>query len=352
MGEYYHFEELKSNRIIIKHTKNGTESWLGGKKISETIKNEYGKDVIIKFNSEGNKISAYTPNDNWPHLEIFDEKTGKTKIDYFRSIDLKIRKFDETGENIVSKVTIPYVKPEQFEEAVRFAQKYDAMSKNELEVLYKEALNGNPNNMSALEFKVLSGHLELKQRNYPITSKLTQIEDHHDIHGQNHYYRKTPDKIKGLGKTREDYTREEYKQLSEEMKDEIIENTYVINNYNRMLDIDKKLAELPPLEKDCIFYRGLSSTDIPCVMNGNIGDVVVPDKGYAYAAFDRSLAAAFSGDAYLVIKTPKGARISRNMEHGGEALFPRNAEYKILSKAKTPEDKWEIELEYILPEVK
>ena len=352
MGEYYHFEELKSNRIIIKHTKNGTESWLGGKKISETVKDEYGKDVIIKFNSEGNKVSAYTPDDSHPYLEIFDEKTGKTKIDYFRNIDLYIRKFDTTGENIVSDVTIPYVKPEHFEEAVRFAQKYDAMSKNELEILYKEALNGNSNNMSALEFKVLTAHLELKQRNYPLTSDLTQIKDHHYIHGQNHYYRETADKIKGLGKTKKDYTREEFKQLSEEMKDEIMENTYFINNYNRMLDIDKRLAELPPLEKDCIFYRGLSSRHIPCIMNGKIGEVVVPDKGYAYTAFDRSLAAAFSGDAYLVIKTPKGARISRNMEHGGEALFPRNAEYRILSKFKTPEGKWEIELEYILPEVK
>lgn len=116
-----------------------------------------------------------------------------------------------------------------------------------------------------------------------------------------------------------------------------------------MLNIDRRMATLPPLEKDCVFYRGLSSKDIPCIMNGKIGDVVVPDKGYAYAAFDRSLAAAFAGDAYLVIKTSQGARISRNLEHGGEALFPRNAEYRILSKSKTPEGKWEIELEYILP---
>ena len=90
--------------------------------------------------------------------------------------------------------------------------------------------------------------------------------------------------LSNLGETKDDFTKEEFKQLSEEMQDEIIENTLHAKLNKRMLDIDARMAKLPLLEKDCVFYRGLSSKDIPCIMNGKIGDVVVPDEGYAYAA--------------------------------------------------------------------
>ena len=116
-----------------------------------------------------------------------------------------------------------------------------------------------------------------------------------------------------------------------------------------MRKIDKEMSELPPLEKDCVFYRGVGPKRVPSIINGNIGDIVVPDNGYAYHGFQRSLATEFSSELILEVKTPKGARISRNMENGGEAVFPRNAEYKILSKAQTPDGEWRIELEYLLP---
>ena len=82
-------------------------------------------------------------------------------------------------------------------------------------------------------------------------------------------------------------------------------------------------------------------------MNGKVGDIVVPDKGYAYAATTRDYANEYNSGVILSIRTPKGARISRA---GDEAVFPRNAKYKILSKNKTPGGEWRIELEYILPD--
>ena len=86
-------------------------------------------------------------------------------------------------------------------------------------------------------------------------------------------------------------------------------------------------------------------------MNAKVGDIVIPDKGYAYYGFERELASRFCGDKLCMLEviTPKGAKISRNMEHGGEAVFPRNAEYKLLSIDKTPIGQTRIVLEYILP---
>lgn len=46
------------------------------------------------------------------------------------------------------------------------------------------------------------------------------------------------------------------------------------------------------------------------------------------------------------IKLPKGAKVSRNLEHGGEVVMPRNAEYRLLSKS-TNGNHTEVELEYI-----
>ncbi len=49
------------------------------------------------------------------------------------------------------------------------------------------------------------------------------------------------------------------------------------------------------------------------------------------------------------IRIPKGARVSRNMEHGGEILMPRGAEYRLISKQLRPDGKTDVTLEYILP---
>ena len=72
------------------------------------------------------------------------------------------------------------------------------------------------------------------------------------------------------------------------------------------------------------------------------------DEGYAYGSFHRELAQRFA-QTILVIHTPKGAKVSRCGAHGGEVLFPRGAQYSILSKNKSPNGQYIIVLEYILP---
>ena len=48
------------------------------------------------------------------------------------------------------------------------------------------------------------------------------------------------------------------------------------------------------------------------------------------------------------IRLPRGAKVSRSLEHGGEVLMPRNAEYRVVSKT-VKGNHTEVTLEYILP---
>lgn len=137
-------------------------------------------------------------------------------------------------------------------------------------------------------------------------------------------------------------------------------------------DIDDEFMCLEPLEKDCIVYRGRTENtlfsslnkDFDVVNSANVGDVIVPDKGYSYTAFHRSLAECWGGvnksikaDGSCVktimyeIRLPKGARVSRNLEHGGEVVMPRGAQYKMIDKKVNDDGCIEVVLEYILPKV-
>ena len=51
----------------------------------------------------------------------------------------------------------------------------------------------------------------------------------------------------------------------------------------------------------------------------------------------------------MEIHVPKGVKISRNMEHGGEVVFPKGVEYRLISKEKDSRGVLNVVLEYILP---
>ena len=91
--------------------------------------------------------------------------------------------------------------------------------------------------------------------------------------------------------------------------------------------------------------------------DAKVGDIIVPDEGYSYTAFDKNVWGSYGyseGNGFLYeIRVPKGAKISRNFEHacnGGEAVFPRGAQYKILNKNVAENGNTYIVMEYILPE--
>ena len=188
----------------------------------------------------------------------------------------------------------------------------------------------------------------------PTFAENTQVSMHHDINGYNSKVRETVEArtngIKGLG-------------------EEDVEDIVAAEKY--MAKIDKEFTKLPPLEKDCIVYRGRTENpvikrfnkDFEIMDKAKVGDVIVPDTGYSYTAFNRSMAENWGGEGarsynedgsltrniMYEIHLPKGAKVSRNGEHGGEVVMPRGAQYIIKDKKVDKEGCMEVVLEYILP---
>lgn len=131
-------------------------------------------------------------------------------------------------------------------------------------------------------------------------------------------------------------------------------------NLQDILLFDEEFNKLPPLLNDCIVYRGrvknpVSShnADFDIVQNSKVGDIIVPDKGYSYAAVKQRITNSFYSDKgnsiMYTIRLPKGAKVSRTLHAGGEIVMPRGAEYRIISKETTPVGNFEVTMEYILP---
>lgn len=145
---------------------------------------------------------------------------------------------------------------------------------------------------------------------------------------------------------------------------------YRVRDIQDILQTDKEFAKLPPLEKDCIVYRGrrehmgackARNADFGIIENAKVGEIIVPDLGYSYAGLNSGAWNAWGGDRYSLkayktmayeIRLPKGAKVSRNLahyiQHGGEAVMPRGAEYRLISK-ETNGNHTDVVLEYILP---
>lgn len=287
--------------------------------------------VVFKrevFDDSGKLVEKYEQDNKrfeiWKQLENYDPESGKLTSDYYCSMgNFSVRNFEPDGETLKNSVAISGIKTEDFDEALKFYKKYAPLSDDEIQKLYRQKL-ANPEDMSNLEFKMLEGNHDLRFDTEPLTSEATVVSEHGAVNGFNtrvrHFVKngmKDADEIKFLKP--------------------------------RMDKIDKEMANLPPLEKDCVFYRGILDKYISEIINGRVGDIVVPDEGYAYGAFHRELANRFNGGTILVIRTGKGAKVSRCGAHGGEVLYPRGAEYRILSKNKNPNGANIIELEYILP---
>ena len=127
--------------------------------------------------------------------------------------------------------------------------------------------------------------------------------------------------------------------------------------------IDEEFKALEPTERDVTVYRGRVKNDLiqrfnedfDIIENAKVGDVIVPDRGYSYTAMQESLAQHWAGaikpeDGMMQeIRLPKGAKVSRNLEHGGEVLMPRGAQYMLLSKEKDELGVLKVTMEYILP---
>ena len=145
----------------------------------------------------------------------------------------------------------------------------------------------------------------------------------------------------------------------DELRAGIVDDCQLIGGL-RAIKVDKEFAKLTPTEKDSIAYRVIAKQnyihrDKPfhILEQSQVGDVIKLDEGCAYA-FQKKELILLNGYSYkkpllMVIRIPEGARVSRNMEHGGEILMPRGAEYKLISKELTSDGQGVVVLEYILP---
>ncbi len=295
--------------------KAGDEYAKARKKYQETY------DIVDKYNMHLKSIALGEAN-----LRLYGVWGRKSDLTQDLISDTKI-------DLAKAKEELAAIEP-KYKKEMLFRQAYDKFSKefegkeDELKNLFSQVSLGKQP-MNSDEYRALCDIYSEKCVTMPETSKATQIEAHHGINGKNYDIRSE------LAKTGKSKLADKY---------------------------DAQFAALPPLERECVVYRGRlkhwangdRNIDFDIVSKANPGDIITPDTGYSYTAMDRRTANGFTaakkedGMMYQII-IPKGAKVSRNGEHGGEILMPRNAQYKVVSKGKDPNGLLNVVLEYILP---
>lgn len=168
----------------------------------------------------------------------------------------------------------------------------------------------------------------------------TMVKGHHSFHSAN------------------DFCNQSFEQLLKEIESfkdtdyQFYQNC--IDFYNKMtknlLKRNENFTKLVPQPRNCKAYRGTlrykgqPRQDFDTINNANIGDVIIPTRGFAYSAHHKLGAYQYMGSPYddlgnikfepmlIEYKIPKGAQVSSNFEHGGEVVFPALSEFKLLSK--------------------
>lgn len=114
--------------------------------------------------------------------------------------------------------------------------------------------------------------------------------------------------------------------------------------YERMLKMDEEFKKLPPVLFARKYYRGImgeNNEGVKILQKANQGDIVMPDRGYAFITKSKDVADSYARyldnsaggeNVFMEIKIPRGARISRNPFHLREAVMPRNAKFEVLDK--------------------
>lgn len=241
----------------------------------------------------------------------------------------------------------PEVKPEKAQAAEKTAleklqaelkDKYKKLTDEQVKAKYQEAFDPDKK-MDIEEYKILKKEMARRFEIDAPNFKGSAVEMHHEIHGANCHIRS-----------------------------DIAENGKPVVMKKIVDKMDTDFSNLTPTNEAFTVYRGRSkhpvvnyfNRDFDIIDNAKIGDIITPDTGYPYAAFHRKLAECWGGTGancgkgtmMMEIRVPKGAKLSCNLEHGGEAIFPRSSQFKLVSKGKDPEGIMNVVLEYILPQAK
>lgn len=216
--------------------------------------------------------------------------------------------------------------------------KYKKLTDDQVKAKYQEAFDP-AKKMDVEEYKILKEEMARRFEIDAPNFKGSAVEMHHEIHGAN-------------SNIRADIEKNGKPVVMKEVVDKM----------------DADFQNLTPTNEAFTVYRGRSknpiierfNADINIIENAKIGDIITPDTAYPYAAFHRKFAECWGGTGanygkgtmMMEIRVPKGAKLSCNLEHGGEAIFPRSSQFKLVSKGKDPEGIMNVVLEYILPQAK
>lgn len=107
--------------------------------------------------------------------------------------------------------------------------------------------------------------------------------------------------------------------------------------------VDAAMAKIDGIEKDTTFYRAVYGIHLDAnILNAEIGDAIVPDKGYAQVvcsenAIEKYVPGENCDPVVFEIRCKKGSKVCEvpdRMTGSGhkEAMMPRGAKYKIIDK--------------------
>ena len=117
------------------------------------------------------------------------------------------------------------------------------------------------------------------------------------------------------------------------------------------IDYNRNFLSLEPQPYNSVAFRGRQQrigqqlgSDFDIIERAQVGDEIVPNSGFAYAAHHKFGAYQYMGTPFdwngnikfepmlIEYRIPKGSQVSSNMEHGGEVVFPALSKYKLVSK--------------------
>ena len=168
----------------------------------------------------------------------------------------------------------------------------------------------------------------------------TTVKGHHGFHGANDFYNKS---VKQLLKDIEPF-----KDTNPDFYKECID--FYNKETRSLLERNGEFTKLTPQPRNCTAYRGVvrnideTRQDFGVINAANIGDTIVPTRGFAYASHYKLGTYQYMGSPYdylgnrkyepmlIEYKIPKGAQVSSNMEHGGEVVFPALSKFRLVSK--------------------
>lgn len=304
-----------------------------GKLVKKSEKfDEYDETITTIFDPlTGKRVSRETSCSGDTYLEIFNPETGlgtsylEGSKDYFfiskyKYVDGKQRR----NSGFIQEFT-----NENFDEIANFHKKFDSLSDDEIKNLYRQKLQ-NPEGVSDLEFKMLMVNHNFRFCSNPVF--------------RNNYFGKV------------DLSDMDMQKVNSFVNGEMKYTPQVEALRSLVEKVDRTFATSKPLRNDTVLYN-MMPLNHP-IINGKAGEVVaLSENGYYRANPMPKWPKRENSDAMIVIYAPKGSKVlcakgpsSDSPHYEDYGYFPRGANFKILSKGKSPEGANIIELEYILPD--